>query len=171
MNENKETIPTLDFVAALKLSTSRVAQFDGRARRSEYWWTMLVVWIAGFVLTPVVGFVLSVLTIPLVFRRLHDIGKSGWWWGAGAMLKAGLVMSVIYDIAAMSISTASHDFGGYGVGLVFAVITKYVVWNLLIVAYELLMLFFMCKDGDPYENEYGGSPKYVMDDGGDDSGM
>ncbi len=164
MNENTETIPTLDFVEALKQATSKIAQFEGRARRSEYWWTMLVVWISGIVLTPVVGFILSLLTIPLTFRRLHDIGKSGWWWGAGAILKAGLGISVLYDFIAMIFSTANHDFDGYGDGMVYAVITKYVVWNLLIFVYELLMLFFMCKDSDPYENEYGESPKYIMND-------
>lgn len=53
--------------------------------------------------------------------------------------------------------------------MLFAIITKYAVWNLLILVYELLMLFFMCKDSDPYENKYGESPKYAMDDYDGDS--
>ena len=35
--------PMLSLPEALKESTGNVFRFTGRARRSEYWWTMLVV--------------------------------------------------------------------------------------------------------------------------------
>lgn len=75
----------------------KYAQFSGRARRKEYWLFQLAVCIAFFVptvlseiLPPAVGdpiFVLAtVLMLALVVpmyavgvRRMHDIGRSGWW--------------------------------------------------------------------------------------------
>lgn len=79
------------------------ANFDGRASRAEYWYNVLFGVIIGVVI-PIFGAIISismedalpvrmatiamiilslVLFIPsiaLVVRRLHDIGKSGWWY-------------------------------------------------------------------------------------------
>lgn len=79
-----EAKPMLSFTEALKESTSNVFRFTGRARRSEYWWTMLVVCLAEFILNfcgilSVLNIFLSLAVIPLTFRRLHDTGRSGWW--------------------------------------------------------------------------------------------
>jgi uncharacterized membrane protein YhaH (DUF805 family) len=71
--------------------------FSGRARRKEYWMFILITTIISIVLT-IVDMVLGlditedtgllsglfslILIIPslsVTFRRLHDIGKSGWW--------------------------------------------------------------------------------------------
>ena len=65
---------------------------DGRASRSEYWWWCLFTIIAGAVvgaigsfvgLTRILGYALSLFlflpSLGVSVRRLHDIGKSGWW--------------------------------------------------------------------------------------------
>lgn len=73
----------------------KYAQFDGRARRSEYWYYTLVNLIITLVLTfgfqSIVGLsglliiknVYSLATlIPSIavgIRRMHDVGKSGWY--------------------------------------------------------------------------------------------
>ncbi len=80
--------------------TKKYATFSGRARRAEYWYFVLFNVIAQFVLAFIIGFVIgfaggSMDTINLLcnlvslafvipglavcIRRLHDIGKSGWW--------------------------------------------------------------------------------------------
>jgi len=93
------------FVDTIK---NRYAEFDGRASRSEYWYFMLfsillfipLIAAMGFSLTDsidnpsglnmsskiLIGF-LSVIviawTIPSIavsVRRLHDVGRSGWWY-------------------------------------------------------------------------------------------
>ena len=90
------------FVDTLK---NRYAAFKGRATRSEYWYFMLFSIIIALILTaldsmiinpllgiqPVVetartgilGMLFSIGTlipsVALAIRRLHDIGKSGWW--------------------------------------------------------------------------------------------
>jgi uncharacterized membrane protein YhaH (DUF805 family) len=62
------------------------ANFDGRARRSEYWWFFLVNVIVTNGLqfiSPTIGMIASLaLLIPSIavaIRRMHDVGKSGWF--------------------------------------------------------------------------------------------
>ena len=65
----------------------KYATFDGRASRSEYWWFVLV-FVPAFVVTDFVreiawlivtlAFILPYAAVS--FRRLHDVGRSGWWF-------------------------------------------------------------------------------------------
>lgn len=86
----------MEFTDSIKrnLTTSAYAQFHGRASRSEYWWFILFTWLVSVgtgvidvalsFQIPVVGTLVSLaLLIPgfaLVARRLHDTGRSGWWF-------------------------------------------------------------------------------------------
>ena len=66
--------------------------FSGRARRKEYWmfflWNVIISIVIGFIggLLGLValGYLYSVLiflpALAVSIRRLHDIGKSGWWY-------------------------------------------------------------------------------------------
>lgn len=90
MNCSSEPIKMLD---AYKLFWKNYVKFEGRSRRSEFWWVILVNMIIGIVfgilaLIPFIGVVFDVLYVifviaciipyfSLYFRRLHDIGKSG----------------------------------------------------------------------------------------------
>ena len=76
----------MDFMTAVKTVLSKYADFNGRARRSEYWWWTLAVLIVDIVLN-IIGipalnavFSLAILVpgIAVACRRLHDTGKSGW---------------------------------------------------------------------------------------------
>ena len=79
---------------------ARYAKFDGRAGRAEYWWFTLaniIIWIGLLILMGIayaladalgviVGLVLLgywlaliVPSLAVLFRRLHDTNKSGWW--------------------------------------------------------------------------------------------
>lgn len=70
----------MDFVTALKTCFSKYATFEGRARRSEFWWFYLAIFVGGLI--PVVGYIIGLATlIPSLAvgaRRLHDTGRSGW---------------------------------------------------------------------------------------------
>jgi uncharacterized membrane protein YhaH (DUF805 family) len=67
------------------------AQFNGRARRSEYWYfvlfnTLITVVLMGIDVALETGFLqalysLAVLlpSIAVGIRRMHDVGKSGWF--------------------------------------------------------------------------------------------
>ncbi len=75
------------YLAVLK----KYADFNGRARRSEYWYFVLFSIIISIVLAFVEVFLgvailgtiysLAVLipSIAVAVRRMHDIGKSGWY--------------------------------------------------------------------------------------------
>ena len=71
---------------AIKACFAKYATFDGRACRSEYWYWTLFSFIVGLFLgwIPYLGTLLSILFIlpgiAVSVRRLHDIGKSGWWY-------------------------------------------------------------------------------------------
>ncbi len=73
------------------LVLSKYTVFTGRARRSEYWYFILISTIISFILAIIGNLIdfkllgtlysLAVLlpTIGVAIRRMHDIGKSGWY--------------------------------------------------------------------------------------------
>ena len=98
-----ETQPSVTFFEALKLFFVRYADFNGRSRRSEYWWAYLAVVIISAVLTVVLGelaYIWSLATlvpqIAITIRRLHDIGKSGWWYLIGLIPLIGWIILLVY---------------------------------------------------------------------------
>ena len=50
-----ETTPTLGFSEAINAAASKIFQIKGRSRRSEFWWTHMIVYITTVTLTPFVG--------------------------------------------------------------------------------------------------------------------
>ena len=77
----------VSFIDAVKLAFAHYADFNGRSRRSEYWWftlfNIIVSGIIGFIL-PDLAWILSLAVLvpglALCIRRLHDVGKSGWFY-------------------------------------------------------------------------------------------
>ncbi|MEI7972450.1 MAG: DUF805 domain-containing protein [Actinomycetota bacterium] len=75
----------MKFQHAVKSGFSNYANFKGRASRSEFWWwTLFTVIISSAVsgysaLDSLVtaGFLLP--TIAMGCRRMHDLGRRGWW--------------------------------------------------------------------------------------------
>lgn len=88
------------FSESISTCFSKYATFKGRASRSEYWWFFLFVVIISWALdvglnlqvlnnrdssdsaSLISGFVNLILLVPCLSvgsRRLHDIGRSGWW--------------------------------------------------------------------------------------------
>ena len=161
----KQSTPSLNFTQALNSSVNNVFNTTGRARRSEFWWTELLVYIATIALTPFVGSILRILTIPLTIRRLHDTGRSGWWWGFGALLKFAFVIYILYSIAKVALggydfATIDEDFNNILESEIFLVI-KFVIGIIIIAIYDIVLLILCCIDSDKEDNKYGQSPKYV----------
>lgn len=88
------------FTDAIRLGFRYGFTYQGRASRSAYWWWSLVVGVASTVAAVallaavgqsttasaaaiftvvVAGIYLELVWLALAVRRLHDIGKSGWW--------------------------------------------------------------------------------------------
>ena len=79
----------MDFFSSLKrnMTTAAYAQITGRASRSEYWWfylfTVLVTAAAdtyGGTLGNLASLAFFLPGLALLVRRLHDVGRSGWWF-------------------------------------------------------------------------------------------
>ena len=70
----------IGFGDAIKICFNKFAEFEGRARRSEFWWWYLFTVLVGWI--PYIGWLASlVFLIPSLAvgaRRLHDTGRSGW---------------------------------------------------------------------------------------------
>ena len=77
------------FLEALK----KYSTFSGRARRKEYWMYVLFYTIFAFaafiidgilgtsrIISGIYGLAFVVPTIAVAVRRLHDLGKSGFWY-------------------------------------------------------------------------------------------
>ena len=143
--------PSLTFQEAVKTAFDKITQFQGRSRRSEYWWTVLAVYGASillqFVITPLGSLILSLSLMPLTFRRLHDTGRSGWCWIIAIFMNIVTLIVMCYDIF---VNAGSEDTIYIKYGLIF----------LILLLYRILLIVYLCQDSDPNTNKYGESPKY-----------
>lgn len=141
------------------------SDFKGRARRKEFWMFSLVQFILGLIFftadillffLPSDGFpILTMLYVTAMFfpslgvlvRRLHDIGKSGWWY-ANFCVKLWLVFIVLGILWALGAICSIPIFVYIG----------YAIFPLGIAASVWLIVIF-CKDSEPHENKWGLNPK------------
>jgi uncharacterized membrane protein YhaH (DUF805 family) len=93
----------MTFTDSITTCLSKYATFKGRASRSEFWWfylfTVLLVWGATLVgafafvgqgaeemqfgsdlLSGIVNLAVTIPVLAVSSRRLHDTGRSGWWF-------------------------------------------------------------------------------------------
>ena len=89
---------SMDFGEAIKVCFNKFANFEGRARRSEYWWFMLFVNLVSMVTCGFASIVFLVPTIAVTARRLHDIGRSGWWQLISFIPLVGFILLLIWTI-------------------------------------------------------------------------
>ncbi len=106
----------MTFGQSISRCFSKYCTFTGRASRSEYWWWILFTAIIGLLFgipsglqsihesspsgLPVISYIVSaVLFLPslgVLFRRLHDTGKSGWWWLIGFIPVVGTIILIVF---------------------------------------------------------------------------
>lgn len=147
-------LPQLGLGEALKAACNKIVQFNGRSRRSEFWWTVLVVVIIDALTQLTISWILNLLMIPITFRRLHDTGHSGWWYGAGIIAQVVVVFMAAVDFG---LSAFMDDFSP---SLFSTMLGKYVLIGIGLLAYHIVVLVFLCQDSQPFTNQYGESPKY-----------
>ena len=77
---------SMTFFESIRVCLTKYAEFNGRATRPEFWWFALFVTLTAAALTYMSESLASVFAIAMLLpflavgaRRLHDIGKSGWW--------------------------------------------------------------------------------------------
>lgn len=104
----------MDFATAVRHCLQNYATFSGRARRSEFWWFVLFNLIVTTVTTlvdgtlsgagpgtpgvtnAISGLLLFLPSLSVAVRRLHDIGRSGWWWWLFAIPFIGWIILIIW---------------------------------------------------------------------------
>lgn len=112
------------FVGAIKTCFRKYCVFRGRASRSEYWYWILFIALINFVLVittaaiddegsaaalilslvgRIFGIVIFLPAIGVAVRRLHDIGKSGWWWWINWIPFIGTLILLVFYIRASDI--------------------------------------------------------------------
>ncbi len=83
----------MNFQQAVQSCLAKYATFSGRAARSEFWYWQLFLVVAGLIaeifdfgigwrgspLTSIFWLVTLVPALAVAVRRLHDVGRSGWW--------------------------------------------------------------------------------------------
>ncbi len=131
----------------------RLTDFSGRSRRMEFW----LFWLAALILQVVTSYIDAVTSQPLIaggmgsitlavtlillapaatvgIRRLHDIGRSGWWMLLFGLPYLGWLVSV--------------DSG-----------SQSVVAALALLIGTIILLVLLVQPGTPTDNAYGPNPK------------
>ena len=169
-------LPQLGFVEAVKLASSRILDFKGRSRRSEFWWWIPIILILNWVLSSLTDNLLVngiISTIVMFFglsataRRLQDADKSAWWvYISYALGIANAVMtgtSPAINKLVEETSSGSFDpdaimkiWGGNAGDMLL-----YTLISFLFGISALIVLILCLKDSEPQTTEFGDSPKYV----------
>lgn len=107
----------MSFRDAVRSVLGQYATFSGRARRSEYWFWALAVFIASVVanvldtamgngpgvggvgaVTVLVALATFVPSIAVTVRRLHDTGRSGLWWFITFIPFVGVLILLVFTV-------------------------------------------------------------------------
>ncbi len=111
----------MSFGQAVSSVFSKYATFSGRARRSEYWYWILftvLVYVVAAILDNVLkttiksgdaslpyGYIVLVASLALLIpgiavtvRRLHDTGRSGWWYLLSFLCGIGAIVVLVFCI-------------------------------------------------------------------------
>lgn len=150
--------PQMNFVEAVKTCLSKYATFNGRARRSEFWWFYL--------LTSIPVFLMSLL-VQWKFAKIAEIQAMAYQdlnryqeilaqaESYDTIFMAGSVILGLISLALFIPSLAAwvrrlHDVGKSG----------HMLWLILVCGIGGLIPLFMCiGDSKPGPNQYGPNPK------------
>lgn len=172
----------MGFAEAIKTCFSKAFTFTGRARRSEYWYWALFTFLVSIpfaILAEVVpeegdflllilgvygawGLFQAIVSFAVTVRRLHDIGRSGWWYGAQIIL--GIVWTIAMAVWFCAIAyTTPIDIEDEA-----SMLAPFIPWLIICfitllpyIAYGIVLFAWFCTDSIPGANKYGENPKGV----------
>jgi uncharacterized membrane protein YhaH (DUF805 family) len=96
------------FGQAISEAFKNLVTFNGRASRSAFWWFFLgaiIIDVIGaiigrsvhaVVIQYVIYVIIAIGTLSLSVRRLHDSGKSGFWWLIGFIPVIGTITLIVF---------------------------------------------------------------------------
>ena len=177
--------PMMPFWTAVKTCFKKYFDFKGRARRSEYWWFILFIFIISIVWSLIYMYFLmtiepfndtlafstylkttGLMILPMLFlvipqwavltRRLHDSGHSGWW--VVASLAVSFIYMIVYYSMMYQVYKNIENMEYTPVSLPLTIIS--VILALAVLVIGIILLVFTIQDSKREENKYGPSPKY-----------
>lgn len=144
----------MKFGDAVRYCWRNMFVFQGRARRSEFWWWYLFMSIVSLVIAFIFVFVLIALSIPMILSVNADGSVNGGMFG-GSIAAMFLVYGLFFLVAiALNLTLLGatarrlHDMGQSG------------HWQWLYLAGLGIVPLIMCvMEGQPHDNQYGPDPK------------
>lgn len=104
----------MNFGQAISTCLSKYATFSGRASRPEFWWFFLfqilvsiVTSFLGDIVNALASLALLLPALAVGARRLHDIGRSG-WWQLVALTVIGILLIIYW--AAQPTSDGANEY-------------------------------------------------------------
>ena len=142
--------------------------FKGRARRKEFWsWTLfsallnIVVTVALMMMsssetvqTCVSLFLALLMFFPgfsVAVRRLHDVGRSGWWLGGY------YIVTFVYMLILASLGLENLGEESFSTAIVSGALS--LVFILIALIWAIVMLVWDFTEGTNGPNKYGEDPK------------
>ena len=178
----------MGFVEAVKTCLKKSFVFTGRARRSEFWWWTLFSFIIGLAVSFVADEIpddnllltllftfgmlafciyLGIANFAVSTRRLHDIGRSGWWYGVtlifGVVWTVWMIVKMIGLVGGMNLDHVDVESDAFSLTLLKEMWDVILIPYILYIAYSILLLVWYCKDSQPGANKYGENPKGVVE--------
>lgn len=155
--------PSRGFGEAVSVCLSKYFTFSGRASRSEYWYFFLFVMLISIVaivldiiifgvgnkyqpLNTLVNLGLFLPSMAVLWRRLHDTNRSGWWYG-GPVLTLIMVSIILGFFGAIGAST-----GGASKETVLAL---FGVVGIALLVFAVIWIVFACQKGTLGPNRFG----------------
>ena len=134
-------------VQAIKSAFSKYATFRGRASRSEFWWFVLFLYVASFVLyliDSLTGLTYGSTTMT-INDTLYDVQ------GAGILSSIFALVTLLPTLAIMA--RRFHDAGHSGL---------WIIWCYLLIvacfAGPIIAIVFWCQKSEPGDTRYGPHP-------------
>ncbi len=185
--------PMMTIQESVQVCLRKYADFSGRATRAEFWWWLLATTLVSFAISAIdtaistllrtlsefafspfstiFGLAILLPNLAVTARRLHDIGKSGWWqlvWfviaGAGWILFViGIIITIVRLVSGDSFSGvengdffANTDFADFVPALV-----TFLIAMLVSLAVFVWYLIWLVRQGDYGANRYGPDPRAI----------
>jgi uncharacterized membrane protein YhaH (DUF805 family) len=106
----------MTFSESIQICFAKYADFNGRAKRPEYWWFVLFTVLVSLALSMISDIVSGIFSLAVLVpslavaaRRLHDTDRSGWWQLIVLLPIIGLIVLIVFLV--QEGSAEANQFG------------------------------------------------------------
>ena len=144
------TIPQQSCFINFKIAMIKYCNFEGRARRSEFWFFKLSIFIIDFIYVFISKLILAIVNNKTSAEEIEKLEIVD----SVPLLVIGIAIGAIFILPNISVSVRRlHDVGKSG---------YFYFLNLIPLIGTLILLYYYLQDSYPDANEYGDSTKYIQ---------